>query len=177
MREEVFAALRWLRAQIQKLKIYILQVNIYKMCTRFDLSAGEDYTRGAAELSEVKSAPSWEMKKVIDYYYTGYYKFFKFWQSDDDSARNAKAMISLVVVLLWLGIFGKLYNAFVSGQALYLGRDYKPLGYLLTLPIIFLIMKKIKSSYPNEVRRDLIRAIIVTLTIPIALLLMTILLN
>jgi hypothetical protein len=117
------------------------------------------------------------MKKVIDYYYIGYYKFFKLWQSDDDSARNAKAMISLVVILVWLGIFGKLYNALVSGQALYLGRDYKPLGYLLTLPIIFLVMKKIKTTYPNEVRRDLIRGIIVTLTIPVALFLMILLLN
>lgn len=75
------------------------------------------------------------MKKIIQYYYTGYYKFFKLWQSDNDAARNSKAMISLIVVFVWLGLFGNLYNYFVSEKALYLSRDFKPLGYLITLPI------------------------------------------
>lgn len=116
------------------------------------------------------------MKKVIQYYFTGYYKFFKLWQSDNDAARNSKAMISLIVVFVWLGLFGNLYNYFVSEKALYLSRDFKPLGYLITLPLIFFIMQKIESSYPNNVKSNLLRGVIVTLTIPLALLLMILLL-
>lgn len=106
------------------------------------------------------------MKNVIKYYYTSYYKFFKFWQSDDDAARNAKLMISLIFGFIWIGIFSRLYSTFVSDTPLQLSREHKPIGYLLTVPLIWLVMKKIKTTYPNNIKRELLRGIIVTLTIP-----------
>ncbi|WP_159800453.1 hypothetical protein [Flavobacterium sp. MK4S-17] len=117
------------------------------------------------------------MKKIIKYYYTSYYKFFKLWQSDFDSARNAKAMIALVILFLWLGIFGRFYKIFISTEPLDLGGKYKPLGYLLTLPLVYIIMRSIKTTYPNDIKRNWIRSLIVSSTIPVALVIMILLLT
>ncbi|MCW4467911.1 hypothetical protein OGH69_02950 [Flavobacterium sp. MFBS3-15] len=117
------------------------------------------------------------MRKIVKYYYTGYYKFFKLWQSDIDSARNAKGMIALIILLVWLGIFGKLYKIFISAEPLDLGGKYKPLGYLISLPLIIIIMSSIKSTYPNDIKRNWVRTIIVSFTIPMAIIIMILLLK
>jgi len=108
------------------------------------------------------------MKKIIKYFYTGYYKFFKLWQADDDAARNSKAMIALALLLIGLGIIHKLYSLFISKQVLDIGGKYRGVGYLITLPLIIFVMSSIKDSYPNDEDKNLVRGIIVTLTVPLA---------
>jgi len=112
------------------------------------------------------------MKKIIIFYYTSYYKFFKFWQSDDDSARNAKGMIALIVILVWLVIFGKFYSVFISNIPLDYRSRHRFFGFLITIPIIVVIMNSIKTFYPNDTKRSFYRGLIVSLTIPLVILLM-----
>lgn len=109
------------------------------------------------------------MNRIIKYYYTGYYKFFSSWQSDDDAARNAKGAIALPIGFFVIMAFDKLYELFTSKKMPPFEGNFKVIGYLITLPTIAIVMMSIKTFYPNDVPRNLVRGIIVSITFPLVI--------
>lgn len=105
--------------------------------------------------------------KILSFYYTSYYKFFKLWQSDDNAADNAKGMISLNILIFYLAIVVKFILPLFNKEKLNRGSNLRFLLFLLCIPIIYSCIKLIKSYYPNNVKKDLFRGIIVSITLPI----------
>lgn len=106
------------------------------------------------------------IKKITQYYYVSYFKFFKFWQSDFDAARNSKGMIAIVLLFLWFE-FLQLFNMLLIFDIPLNGSAREAIFFLLGLPISILVFYSVKSTYPNEKERNLLRGIVVTLTIPV----------
>ncbi len=80
-------------------------------------------------------------------------------------------MISLNVIVIYLIIIIKFLFPYLNRDNLNKGSNFRLLIFLLCIPIVYLCMKFLKFTYPNNINNNIIRGISVSLTLPILILL------
>ncbi|SEG61061.1 hypothetical protein SAMN05421847_2947 [Halpernia humi] len=107
------------------------------------------------------------LKIIYLYYFISHFKFFKaIKQTDQRANKNAKGFTLMdfgVLIVTFFNIF--FYSKL---EFLHKGGNFRFLGILLFLPIAYLMDKILPDTfYPNQEKTNLIRGILVSLTIPI----------
>lgn len=121
------------------------------------------------------------MKKIffntLYFYYTSYYKFFKMWQSDENASDNAKGMISLNIIVIYLIVVIKFIFPYLNKEELSKGSNLRFLIFMLCIPVVYGCMKLIKSYYPNNENKRITRGVLVSITLPFLIFLFIIILK
>lgn len=108
------------------------------------------------------------LHNIFLYYYVSYYKFFKnIKQSDKEASENAKGTFLMNILFIIFILFFRFFWSKL--EFLHEGSNFKFLAMIFFVPLVYLFMKKIEidNLYPNQEKPNLIRGIIVSLTMPL----------